>query len=120
MRPVLFAGIVGPDDVGVLQRADRLHLPAEAGDRLPVVEEPLGQDLQGDDLVQEHLPRLVHHPHAPLPQLLQQFVIAQALGPGGLAHDRVDQVGMVGKPLVVFVRPERLAVLLPQVHLDFQ
>ena len=105
MRAVLFVGVHGADDVGVLQPADGLHFPLEARHRVRVSGPFLGEDLDGDDLVQAGVQGLVHRAHAPLAELGQQLVLAElaqigrfgrrrhrrpATG-GGVAADRLHQ-----------------------------
>ena len=71
------AGVHGADDIGVIDPAHRLHLAIEAGLCHRVRGAVVWKDLQGDDLVQPHLPRLVHDPHAAFAEFCQQFILSQ-------------------------------------------
>ena len=86
--PIRLACIEGPHDVGMVQRTGGLHLPAEPGDGLRLVEVALGQHLDGHDLVQEDLPSPVDDPHATLAERLQKLVVPQPSGLQKAAEDR--------------------------------
>jgi len=63
-------GFVDPeegDDVGVIQRGDRLGLALEAQQAIRVAGQRLGQYLQGDQAVQPEILGGVHVAHPPLP-----------------------------------------------------
>jgi hypothetical protein len=78
----LLAHGVDRDDIRVVQLRGRLRFGAEAGD-LPFIEHRREREhLQGDLPIERELPRLVHDAHAAAADLADDFVIAQALGPG--------------------------------------
>lgn len=73
---ILLAGIGGPDDVWMVEFADRFHFPLEPGDGVGVLESFLGQHLEGDQLVELRMQGLVNGTHAPFAQYFQQAIIA--------------------------------------------
>ena len=77
-----FAGIVGADDLRVVESADGLHLALEASDGPLVLDAALGQHLQGDDAVQLGVQGLVDRAHAAVPKFLQELVFAKLAGDG--------------------------------------
>jgi hypothetical protein len=64
----LLAGVVRFDHVGVVQAADRTHLPQEAGDRRRGGVGAGRQHLKGDQLAQPAVAGPVDHAHAAAPQ----------------------------------------------------
>ena len=81
VRPFDLAGVMGPDDVRMIELADRLHLAFEPGHRVLVRDAILGQDLDGDDPLELRMSRLVDRPHPPFAQFGEQLVLAQLLQP---------------------------------------
>jgi hypothetical protein len=75
---VVLADLVDGDDVGVVERGDGLGLPAEALALLGGGQLAREDHLEGDDAVERHLARLVHHPHPAAGDLFEQLVVAEA------------------------------------------
>ncbi len=114
------ARVVSPHDVRMIQPSDRLHLAAEAGDRLIVVQITMGKDFQGHRLVEEDLPSLVDDTHAAAAQFLQQFVVAQAARFDDPAKDALDQVRALGKSAAVLFKLQKGPAALAEVQFDLQ
>ena len=69
--------IVGLDDVGMIDPPGRLHFAFEAAYQPGIAADPLGERLDGHQLVEPGVQRLVDGPHAAFPQLFQKPVLAQ-------------------------------------------
>jgi hypothetical protein len=77
VHAVLLPRVVGNDDVGVLELADRFDFALETG-RGPFVAEPVGgQQLDGHPAVEVRLPRLVDRAHSPFAKLGHQLITVQ-------------------------------------------
>ena len=86
VEPVaLLAGVVDRDDVGVRERRDRLRLGLEAGERVGVVDEVLGQHLDRHVALEAGVARAVHLAHAAGAERRQDLVRAET-GPGREGH----------------------------------
>ena len=77
------AGVVGVDDVGVIELAQHLDLAVEAAHHIRVQEEFLANDLECHDPVHELVPGLEDLPHAPFAEPFQQEIRPQ---------DQLDEV----------------------------
>ena len=67
--------VVNRADVGMVERGRRLRFPLESFQSLPVPGEFCRQKLQGHSALQLAVLGLVHYPHAPAAQLLQDAVV---------------------------------------------
>ena len=85
-RPSILAGVVGADDLRVVEPADGLHLALEARDGPLVLDAALGHDLQRDHAIQLGVQCLVDRAHAAVPEFLQEFVFAKLAGDGKGHH----------------------------------
>jgi len=74
VTPVVDAGVVDLDDVGVDQFRHRQRLAAEAGDEALVVGEVLGEDLHRDRPLEDQVGCLVDVRHPARAQSLGRFV----------------------------------------------
>ena len=114
------ARVVGPHDVRMIQSSDRLHLAAEAADRLGIIQVAMGKDFQGDRLVEIDLPGLVDDAHAAVAQFLQQFVVAQAARFDDPAENALDQLGAFGKSAAILFQLQKGPAALAEVEFDLQ
>ena len=79
MRLIGFRDAVEDRDVGMIQCGQDLGFTFEAGDEILVPGGGLRQDLDGHVTVELGIGGAVHLAHAALPDLLQQFVLADRL-----------------------------------------
>ena len=87
-----FAGVVGADDLRVVQPADGLHLAFEACDGPLVLDVALGQHLDRDNPVELGVQGLVDGAHAAVPELLEELVFAKLAGDGKRHHGGARRV----------------------------
>jgi hypothetical protein len=102
-------------DVRVVQRGRSLGFPLEAAERLCVVGEFVGKELQGNVATELQVFRLIHNPHGPR-DLAEDTVVRNALADHGVAvwqagHERQvnasRRVGKVFKRMVGVTSPLR-------------
>ena len=72
---VRFVGVVGGDDIGMLERGGRLHLALEPLHRVAGTHHRGGQKLERDDAVHRPVQRLEDEPHAPRVERVEDHVI---------------------------------------------
>jgi hypothetical protein len=65
--PLLLTDVIDRADVGMIQRRSGLSLPPEAGQRLRVAGDILGQELERDETVQPGVLGLITTPIPPPP-----------------------------------------------------
>ena len=78
MLPLADADFVDGDDVRVLERRGGDGLGAETLHGLGRRVRPEQQQLEGDDPIQALLTGFIDDAHAPVPDLLQEFVVAKS------------------------------------------
>ena len=76
---VLLADVVDCADIRMVQSGGRLRLAPEAGKRLGVTGNFVGQELEGDKAMQPRVFGFVHHTHAPAPDLFKNAVVGYGL-----------------------------------------
>ena len=76
-RAVDLPGVVGADDVVMVQLADGLHLAFEAGDRPRVLRAARRKHLERDHPIELGVQGLVDRAHAAVAQLLDQLILAK-------------------------------------------
>ena len=114
------ARIERPDDVRMVQSADRLHLAAEPSHGLGIVKVAVGQDFDGDCLAEQYVACPVDYAHASLAQLLQKFIVAQPAALHDVAENRLDLRSIVRKAAAVLFQAERFVALVPSRQFNFQ
>ncbi len=77
-RVLVLAHCMDGDNVWMVQFAGGSGFAHEAVERLIVRRNSTGKDLERDASVHRPLPRLVHHPHAPAPDLPAERVVAES------------------------------------------
>jgi len=86
MLPVNFAGIVGTDQVGMVQSANGLHFALESGNGLGVACPSRTQQLHGNRSFKVCMVGFVHGAHATLTDTFQQSVLPEGLGQAVVMH----------------------------------
>jgi hypothetical protein len=86
VRPLVAAGVHGPNNVGMLELAHGLHFPIEAGYQLRILHGGGREDFKGHELVEFRVQGLVDRTHAAMAQLFQKPVFAELTQFGNAAR----------------------------------
>ena len=86
---VFFADVINGADVGMVQRRSGLRLAPEAFQRLRVLRDVVGQELEGDETVQARVLGLVDHAHAAAAELSEDAVVRNRR----VDHAEVTRIG---------------------------
>ena len=73
--PLVVADFVDCADIRMIQRGRRPRLAAKPHQRIRILHQVIGQELDGGESLELHVPRPVHHAHSAAAKLLQHLVV---------------------------------------------
>ncbi len=106
VSPIVLADLEDADDAGMIQVGGGFRLDAEPLHVLPVGKPTRQDHLDRHQAVQADLPGLVHDPHAPFAELVQEHVVAKIFDRG--SDRRVVLRRIRGGSRLVVHRPKPL------------